>query len=135
MQEFFYKCASRILQVDNWAIGVLLYEMLIGKPPFEYTDQSQTLQAIMHCRFIVSFLSFANTIRKFVFVELSIISIILNFCIPYLYSASFIGYFQIPPFITEGSSDLIRKLVVKEPSLRFDLFDLYKTSFSILGCG
>ncbi|KIH52930.1 hypothetical protein ANCDUO_16958 [Ancylostoma duodenale] len=42
-----------VLQVDNWAIGVLLYEMLVGKPPFEYSDQSQTLQAIMHCRFIV----------------------------------------------------------------------------------
>ncbi|EYC03416.1 hypothetical protein Y032_0094g2745 [Ancylostoma ceylanicum] len=65
--------------VDNWAIGVLLYEMLVGHPPFEYSDQSQTLQAIMHCRFII------------------------------------------PPFVSEGPSDLIRKLVIKEPSMRLSL--------------
>ncbi|KIH68673.1 hypothetical protein ANCDUO_00982 [Ancylostoma duodenale] len=41
---------KRTTKVDNWAIGVLLHEMLVGKPPFEYSDQSQTLQAIMHCR-------------------------------------------------------------------------------------
>ncbi|KAK6744018.1 hypothetical protein RB195_010986 [Necator americanus] len=65
--------------VDNWAIGVLLYEMLVGKPPFEFPDQQQTLQMIMNCRFII------------------------------------------PSFVSEGPSDLIRKLVVKEPSMRLTL--------------
>lgn len=65
--------------VDNWAIGVLLYEMLVGRPPFEHIDQSHTLEAILYCRYIV------------------------------------------PPSVSQGASDLIRKLVVKEPSMRLPL--------------
>ncbi|KAK5981615.1 Serine/threonine-protein kinase [Trichostrongylus colubriformis] len=65
--------------VDNWAVGVLLFEMLVGRPPFEYPDQSVTLQMIMNCRF------------------------------------------AIPPSVSEGPSDLMRKLIVKEPCMRLSL--------------
>ncbi|KJH40263.1 kinase domain protein [Dictyocaulus viviparus] len=36
--------------VDNWALGVLLHEMLIGRTPFESTDENQTLNAIIECK-------------------------------------------------------------------------------------
>lgn len=33
--------------VDHWCIGVLLYEFLVGKPPFESEGQDQTYQRIL----------------------------------------------------------------------------------------
>lgn len=33
-------------QVDIWGLGVLLYEFLCGKPPFEDTDERQTYKRI-----------------------------------------------------------------------------------------
>jgi len=33
--------------VDMWAIGVLCYELLEGKPPFEYEDQGETYRCIV----------------------------------------------------------------------------------------
>uniref|UniRef100_A0AC35UDF3 Aurora kinase n=1 Tax=Rhabditophanes sp. KR3021 TaxID=114890 RepID=A0AC35UDF3_9BILA len=44
--------------VDNWAVGVLLYEMLVGKPPFEHTKQQDTLLSIARIAYTVpSFVS------------------------------------------------------------------------------
>ncbi|XGW13620.1 hypothetical protein V3C99_000164 [Haemonchus contortus] len=68
--------------VDNWAVGVLLFEMLVGRPPFEYPDQAATLQAIMKCRF------------------------------------------AIPSFVSAGPTDLIRRLVVKEPCMRLSIGEI-----------
>ncbi|XP_008479253.2 aurora kinase C-like [Diaphorina citri] len=33
-------------EVDNWCIGILAYEFLVGKPPFESKDQDTTLERI-----------------------------------------------------------------------------------------
>ena len=40
-------------QVDIWAVGVLAYELVCGKPPFEVEDEAQTASLIMY----------SNTIR------------------------------------------------------------------------
>lgn len=38
-------------RVDHWCLGVLTYEFLCGKPPFEYEDRDQTYTAISHARY------------------------------------------------------------------------------------
>uniref|UniRef100_A0A1I8BUX2 Aurora kinase n=1 Tax=Meloidogyne hapla TaxID=6305 RepID=A0A1I8BUX2_MELHA len=32
--------------VDNWSVGVLLYEFIVGKPPFEHQKHAETLDCI-----------------------------------------------------------------------------------------
>jgi serine/threonine protein kinase len=39
-------------QVDNWAIGILLFAMLIGKPPFETTNMKSTYNRIQSCMYV-----------------------------------------------------------------------------------
>lgn len=34
------------VKVDNWCLGVLCYEFLVGKPPFESANQSETYNKI-----------------------------------------------------------------------------------------
>ncbi|XGW13622.1 hypothetical protein V3C99_000164 [Haemonchus contortus] len=85
------KCDSiSPLAVDNWAVGVLLFEMLVGRPPFEYPDQAATLQAIMKCRFAIA--------GRVILV--------------------------IPSFVSAGPTDLIRRLVVKEPCMRLSIGEI-----------
>jgi aurora kinase len=36
------------LQVDVWACGVLAYELLVGRPPFEQKSRSATYEQIMY---------------------------------------------------------------------------------------
>ena len=38
-------------EVDYWAIGVILYTMLIGRPPFESSEVKQTYKKIKVCAY------------------------------------------------------------------------------------
>ena len=38
-------------KVDNWTVGVLCYELLVGTPPFETDNQNQTYQRIVNTEY------------------------------------------------------------------------------------
>ena len=49
------KCVLQILQelpygatVDWWALGVLMYEMMAGQPPFEADNEDDLFESILH---------------------------------------------------------------------------------------
>jgi len=38
-------------KVDNWTVGVLCYELLVGSPPFETNEQNETYQRIVNTEY------------------------------------------------------------------------------------
>ncbi|CAJ0930860.1 unnamed protein product, partial [Mesorhabditis belari] len=38
-------------KVDNWSVGILMFECLVGKAPFEVPTQSETIDRIKRCHF------------------------------------------------------------------------------------
>ena len=71
-------------KVDIWSLGILLYEFLVGSPPFEAEGSQATYRRIQR-------------------VDL-----------------------RFPTFVPPDAQDLIRKLLVKDPSKRMDLKDVPK---------
>ena len=37
------------MQIDVWAVGILAFELLVGKPPFEVDDEAKTVNMILTC--------------------------------------------------------------------------------------
>lgn len=69
-------------KVDLWSLGVLCYECLVGKPPFEAATYEETYRRIGRAKY------------------------------------------SFPSHLSEGARDLIRKLLVTDPSLRLPLNDV-----------
>lgn len=65
--------------VDYWALGVLCYEFLVGKPPFESPSQNDTYSNIRNIRY------------------------------------------SFPKHVSSDAQDLIKKLLVLEPTKRLNL--------------
>jgi len=54
-------------QVDLWALGILVYELLVGKPPFEHEDDKKTLRNIKTGRYgYPSGVAIAESGKKFI---------------------------------------------------------------------
>ena len=75
--------------IDNWSLGILLFEFLTGNPPFEAESHSATYRRIR--------------------------SLDLRF----------------PRYVPEDAQDLIRKLLVKDPTKRMELQDIPKHPFVV----
>jgi serine/threonine protein kinase len=43
--------AGHSFEVDTWSIGVILYTLLVGRPPFETASVEETYQRIRDCAF------------------------------------------------------------------------------------
>ena len=91
-------------KVDLWSLGVLCYEFLCGKPPFETASHQATYQRIMKVD-----LQFPPHVSagKIIFKELFTLVSIVN------------GQNVFISFI--GARDLIRKLLQKTPANRLPL--------------
>ncbi len=40
-------------KVDNWCLGVLCYELLVGKAPFHNEDSNKTIQLILKVKYSI----------------------------------------------------------------------------------
>lgn len=97
--------------VDNWSLGVMLYEFFVGKPPFESDVglKKLFLKLIWLCKinekfnFVVSFLC---PWKSFFFCSL-LDSVIFKYEEVTLNNIR-IGRFKIPPTVPSGAQDLIK---------------------------
>ena len=98
--EILDKEVGHSFEVDIWAIGVVLFTLLTGRPPFETNDVNAVYERIKA--------------TKYAFPE----NIGALFCLPWTCSLLEIAE------ISEEAKDLIRKMLTKQPELRPKLDDV-----------
>ena len=40
-------------KVDNWCLGILTYELLVGKAPFHHEDNAKTMELILKVKYSI----------------------------------------------------------------------------------
>ncbi len=93
-------------KVDLWSLGVLCYEFLCGKPPFETASHQETYQRIINVDLKFPAYVTAGTVNALCS---TILARYLIFNVYFL-----------------GAQDLIRKLLQKKPASRLPLEDVKK---------
>lgn len=67
-------------RVDHWCLGVLTYEFLVGKPPFEHDDQNTTYRRIVSVQF--TYPEFVHPLAQEFVNAVSVLVSILHFIQP-----------------------------------------------------
>ena len=93
-------------KVDLWSLGVLCYEFLCGKPPFETASHQETYQRIIN-------------------VDLKFPAYVTPGTVNALCSTILARYLIFNVYFL-GAQDLIRKLLQKKPASRLPLEDVKK---------
>jgi serine/threonine protein kinase len=60
--------------VDNWCVGILCYELLVGKPPFEGKSNNETYNRITAAK--VDFPSYITTLPRDLIGKVSVTCIV-----------------------------------------------------------
>ena len=101
---------TSLSQVDIWSLGVLCFEFIAGRPPFENADQASTYRAIRRVSWR------AGSVSELL-VQLDIDSGVNG---KERKALSQLIY-EFPPDASAGARDLIKRLLVIEPRNRLAL--------------
>lgn len=62
-------------KVDIWSLGVLTYEFLVGKPPFEAHGQNETYKRIQVCLGLVRSISKALISHRVMWIKCCVVTV------------------------------------------------------------